>query len=800
MLNLLKKIAKLATALIVGLYISIWALSPYVANHFLSQYLQAQQLELGAESTIRYNPFLSRLTIEKLALSKATDHSGKVFQLAELTVELALHRLFFDQVNVTEFVIDGLYITINKDTDLLNVAGINIPLGHKAEHEIKSEVVSEKLDLPLQLVMSKMKLINSTVDIIEQGQLHQLHLTDVSISEVSATESKQDLSVSVIADLDGAEVILSVVADMTGRLGEINIEAELTDIDINKFTHFSTPYVEKITGSVNYHGNHNIKLTEEGINIDIIDLAFTGQNLAVKKNDLHLSLGQQEFKTDYLAIKTLANSAVNITTVGELLLQDINIYNKTETQALMAIQELLLDGIGINNEQGQYKLTANNVMILDSFFSDNTDNEIPALTQFKALNIKDIVLTDEGLVVDAIELAGLKGNAQLNKKKVLKNLIITKDELLSALEVNSESEKQVSDGLELDGHVSAEKAFSIKLNSISLVDNAEIQFLDSSISPSYNRRVTVTHFSAGPFDNQLADQSSIIKIKGSSNKYAIFDVTVNAKPFLDIPSYDMAGQFNEINLPGLSAYVKQALGYEIESGQLDLAIKAELSGTEIEGEAKVLLRGVNLADINGVEEDSSNDQTSIPFSVALAMLEDSDGNVELDLPLSGDTSSPSFGLSGFLTVLIKKATIIGTREYLAQVLFPYAGLVTVVMVADKHMLKLEIRNLDYEAESVEVPTDDEEFLSEFVALMKDKSDLQVKLCGVSIATDIGKENGSDISSKEDTKALMAIARQRGENFKAYMVEEHEIDSSRLLLCTPQIDSSEDAIPHIKFET
>ena len=391
MLNLLKKIAKLATALIVGLYISIWALSPYVANHFLSQYLQAQQLELGAESTIRYNPFLSRLTIEKLALSKATDHSGKVFQLAELTVELALHRLFFDQVNVTEFVIDGLYITINKDTDLLNVAGINIPLGHKAEHEIKSEVVSEKLDLPLQLVMSKMKLINSTVDIIEQGQLHQLHLTDVSISEVSATESKQDLSVSVIADLDGAEVILSVVADMTGRLGEINIEAELTDIDINKFTHFSTPYVEKITGSVNYHGNHNIKLTEEGISIDIIDLAFTGQNLAVKKNDLHLSLGQQEFKTDYLAIKTLANSAVNITTVGELLLQDINIYNKTETQALMAIQELLLDGIGINNEQGQYKLTANNVMILDSFFSDNTDNEIPALTQFNALNIKDIV-------------------------------------------------------------------------------------------------------------------------------------------------------------------------------------------------------------------------------------------------------------------------------------------------------------------------------------------------------------------------------------------------------------------------
>ena len=237
MLNLLKKIAKLATALIVGLYISIWALSPYVANHFLSQYLQTQQLELGGESSIRYNPFLSRLTIEKLALSKATDHSGKVFQLAEVTVELALHRLFFNQVSVTDFVIDGLYITINKDTNLLNVAGINIPLGHKVETDVANEIKSDELGSRLQFVMSNMKLINSTVDIIEQGQLHQLHLTEVNLSEVSATESKQDLSVTVIADLDGAEIILSAVADMKGGLGEINVEAELTDIDINKFTH-----------------------------------------------------------------------------------------------------------------------------------------------------------------------------------------------------------------------------------------------------------------------------------------------------------------------------------------------------------------------------------------------------------------------------------------------------------------------------------------------------------------------------------------------------------------------------------
>ena len=122
------------------------------------------------------------------------------------------------------------------------------------------------------------------------------------------------------------------------------------------------------------------------------------------------------------------------------------------------------------------------------------------------------------------------------------------------------------------------------------------------------------------------------------------------------------------------------------------------------------------------------------------------------------------------------------------------------MVADKHILKMEIKDLEYPAASVEVPSEHEVFLSDFIALMEDNSELHIKLCGVASATDIEKKNGSDISSKEDNKALLAIARQRGKNFKAYMVEEQEIDSSRLLLCTPQIDTSEGAIPHIKFET
>ncbi|MBL4799245.1 MAG: DUF748 domain-containing protein [Oleispira sp.] len=819
MLNLLKKLAKFAAISVVGLYTLIWALSPYVANHFLSQYLETQQLELDTRSTIRYNPFLSKVTIEALSISKLADKAGdskKVFSLAKLVFEVDAYKLLSKQLNVTDFVIDGLYLSVNKEAGLSTVAGIDI----SAVEHIDSENIDSKNidsndseaseDLPFQLVMASMTLKNSMIDIVEGGQQHQLQLNDININALQATQAMQDLSITLTGDLDGADITLSARAVMKDGLGGIDIEIALVDIDINKFSHLATPHIEKLEGLMSYRADHKIELTESGISIDITDLEFNNRNLTANKNGLHLSLAQQKLKTRALRLILTPDFEVSMTGDGEFSGQGFTIYNKVKEQVLLASKEIRLNNINISADKGQFKVSVNNIAILESYFSDNTESELPALTQFESLNINDTILTNKAIAIDAIELAGFKVNAQLDKNKVVKNLIISMEELSAALATNTEveagikSEEQLSKNKNIDiastKKIADKSSFSIKLNRFSLSDNADIQFLDSSVSPVYKRNITVALLSAGPFDNQLSNQESIIKIEGDSNQYANFDITVTAKPFLEIPHYHVEGQINEINLPGLSSYIKSALGYEIESGQLDLGIDVNFSGTEMDGESHVLLRGIKLTAFDNYEDGSLSDQTSIPFNAALSMLKDSDGNVDLDLPLSGDINGPSFGLSGFLTLLVKQATIIGAREYLSLTLFPYAGLITVVIMADKHILKVQINDLNYSSTETDVPTDNEIYLSEFSALLNDKPDLQIKLCGVASAADIGKANGSDITSKQDLKKLSLISEQRASNFKQYMVDEADIDSSRLLLCKPQIDSSEDAIPHLRFET
>lgn len=817
MLNILKNIVVYAAILIIGMYFSVWAFSPFAANYFISQSLEEHQLELKDESTIRYNPFLSRLDIDTLAITK---NSENVFKLSSLTLEISAYQLLFNEVNVTKLLIDGLYLVVDKQNESFSIAGINIPSAKieegktkpvHSENDDKAENNSELSDTPatelaLQLIMPSMRLTNSAINIIDSDKEHTLQLKEVSVDVTKITSSLQNLSLNVFADLDGSDISIFASTELINEIGDINFEIDIEEVDLFKFDHWFSPYISVTNGLVSYKGKHSIQLSKDGIRLEIEDLGFHSQGIAFNKNDIHFSLGEQDFNSELMSLDLSTDAHFVVTGSGDLQWRDITAFNKMTHQVLLAIAQLSLSDVGIYTESGannhsdskeaEYRITINDISLLDSFFSNDTEDEIPALTLFSELTINETELTNKELIMDSIALAGLKSNIQLAEDKHIKNLIMTLEELSQAISTDS---NDGAGSAQLENKEQQAPSLHIQLNRFSLVDSFNIQFSDQSVSPNYARYVKINELTAGPFDNAKPNQTTVVKMKGISNQYTNFDFVMDTKPFLPEPEYHLKGILNQLDLESLTPYVKDALGYEIESGQLDLNLDVQLIGTQIDGDSHIFLRGIELSSVEDYEKDESSGQSYIAFNTALGMLKDSDGNVELDLPISGDTSSPSFGLSGFVTLIVKRATIAGAKDYLTMTFVPYASLVKIVMAADKHLLKVQISDLNYEPTIVEITEEQQEFLTTFSDLLKDKSDLQIKLCGVSTAEDIGKEKGAKLN-KEEVEALMGISEQRGSNFKKYMVEEQNISSSRLLLCKPRIDNNVDSVPHVRFET
>jgi hypothetical protein len=721
MLSNLRKFFKILFIITLGLYTAVWFLSPWVANHYLGQYLQTQGLSLSDDTSIRYNPFRSRLEINALDVTAADD--SKVLSLSFLSFEWHLHQLIFEDVYIPLIVISGLDLTVAKMGTEIVVAGISLALPGEnknvSQNDEASTVEGQELSFLKRLVMPKLVLDNSNVTFNVGGNLHQLALHNVEINNLLATSQKQAINLVIKSELDNGPIEIKMSANFLDKEGGIDFDIDISNVDVQRFSHLLANDINTLEGRVNYKGRHSLKVQNDSVvlNIETGHLMGADMNIGLSsdndtdKNDAHILIGQQDINLDGIFIVLDKDKQPKVKGEASVLVQDFSIYNNEKSEVLADVKQITFSPVTFfSDDQEIQKVSIGQTTVDDAFFSDNLDNPIPALAKFTSLNISDIDLSQYGIEVGDINLAGFIANAELDENKQLKNLIDTSTS-------NDDNSTEVTKGtaaLDDNNPVADTKpAFTVKLNSFGLTNTAEVFFLDNSVNPTYQQKVAINTFTAGPFDSNNPEQESTITLEGNSDRYSTFSFVTKAKPFLEKPSYNIKGDFKEFSLPGLSSYIKQALQYEIESGQLDLDIDVQLTGNDIDGEVQVMLRGIELTAADDSETASLNDQTSVPFNMALGMLKDGDGNVELSLPITGDTSSPDFGLSGFLTLLVKQATILGARDYLVTTFIPYAQVVNIAVLAGEYALKVRINDLPYSAKETALQPDQQEFLKQF---------------------------------------------------------------------------------------
>jgi len=244
--------------------------------------------------------------------------------------------------------------------------------------------------------------------------------------------------------------------------------------------------------------------------------------------------------------------------------------------------------------------------------------------------------------------------------------------------------------------------------------------------------------------------------------------------------------------------LKDSLELAIKSGQLNTALDVTLTGEEIDGDINIVIKGLETSVAENYQTGTIKDKSALPLNAALGMLMDSKGDLELDVPLSGSTSDPEFGISSIITLITKKAVMSATESYLMQTFVPYANIVSVAMTAGDYLLKVRFEDLPYKEKQITPDEQQQSYIDQFIALMKDKSDTQVKICAISTPADIGLELGKEVTDKAALELLRTLGGKRENAFKELVIKQGGIESSRLLLCTPQIDTSKGALPRLSI--
>ena len=190
------------------------------------------------------------------------------------------------------------------------------------------------------------------------------------------------------------------------------------------------------------------------------------------------------------------------------------------------------------------------------------------------------------------------------------------------------------------------------------IDNLQLQLADRSITPNVGTKIE--EFSGtikGLSSEQLAKAD--VDLTGKVDRYAPFKIKGQINPLSEDAYTDVSVVFENLNLTTISPYSGKFAGYPINKGKLSLDLAYKLSQKELIGKNKVLIDQMTMG--NKVE---SPDATSLPIPLALALLKDRKGLIDIDLPISGNIDDPEFSYGGIIwNALVNLLTKIATSPF-----------------------------------------------------------------------------------------------------------------------------------------
>jgi outer membrane protein OmpA-like peptidoglycan-associated protein len=187
------------------------------------------------------------------------------------------------------------------------------------------------------------------------------------------------------------------------------------------------------------------------------------------------------------------------------------------------------------------------------------------------------------------------------------------------------------------------------------ITDSEIDFMDESL-PIHFRTVI------GEIEGDIKDVSSneatktTVNIKGSVDGYAPVKLAGTAQPLRSPPAIDLDLTFAGVDMALLSPYSGTYAGYAIERGVLNLDLKYAMEENQLKGNNKIVIDQMKLGE--KVESEKSLD---LPLELALALLTDSNGVIDMEIPVSGNVDDPEFSvgsvvLGAFMNLLTKVVT------------------------------------------------------------------------------------------------------------------------------------------------
>jgi hypothetical protein len=521
------------------------------------------------------------------------------------------------------------------------------------------------------------------------------------------------------------------------------------------------------------------------IDLDAKALAIEGAKTSINSIKLKTPTIDFDDKKSKMNIKT---SNINL---------DLNSFSINDSKISLKEITLLKPSVKFVDNTNNLKIDANNIELYVSNITKINDNlaidsvkllepnldflDTSSNTKIEAKNldlkIKKLTNAKDGFKIEKTDLNN--PNIAIILPKTVATKVVTKD--VETQKVTTKSKENTAQT-------------NINIGPVN-INNAIFSFEDKNLPIPFKTTVTKLNGKISEFKNKESSTSTL-NVNGIIDKYGVAKITGIVHPNNIKILTDINMIFNNITMSNFTPYTGKFVGREIKSGKLDMDLKYNIEESNLDAKNNITISKLELG--NSVQ---SPDAVSLPLDIAITLLKNSQGIIDIKLPVSGNVDDPTFSIglivwNAFVNLMTKAVTA------------PFSLLGAIFNFNED-----EINSVDFNLAHDEITPIQKETLDKISQILTAKPELAIK---ISASYDKQKEeyalkekkyledNPKDANLKKEElekkvlkekvalKELEEIAKNRILNIKDYLIKEKKIDSKQIIL-TDKIETSGSSI-------
>ncbi len=183
------------------------------------------------------------------------------------------------------------------------------------------------------------------------------------------------------------------------------------------------------------------------------------------------------------------------------------------------------------------------------------------------------------------------------------------------------------------------------------IQNGTLAFTDNHLPQTFNS----TFYNLGGRVSGLTSEASKfadVDLRGNLENHSPMQISGRLNPLRDDLFVDLKISFRDIELAPATPYSGTYLGYAIDKGKLFLDLKYLIERKQLTSENKVFIDQFTFG-----KKVDSDQATSLPVRLAIALLKDRNGEIHLDLPVTGRTDDPQFSVWRLIGQVLKNLLV-----------------------------------------------------------------------------------------------------------------------------------------------